>query len=294
MSGEEQRPRVFVRKRRTFAGHNRIGVWKLAYADFVTAMMAFFMVLWLLTQADLKVRSQIAMYFRTPGVLPGGAAINEELNASRPRGPWVVSNDVVVLPRQAEEQAFTGRAKEIEREMKHAAAESPELAAVAGQVHVDVTPEGLAIEVVDEARTLLFDVSSAELRPSVVALLQRIAPVLAKLPNALQVAGHTDARPFPPGSPMTNWELAFRRADNARRILETSGVRPGQIDRVLSFADTKPLVPDDPMADANRRLSILAVRRHPAPAPTDAGGPVTDELAAGASGAVVPKQKTTR
>jgi chemotaxis protein MotB len=145
-------------------------------------------------------------------------------------------------------------------------------------VRVNVGPEGLTIEVVDEARTLLFDVSSAELKPQVVALLQRIAPVLAKMENPLQIGGHTDGRPFPPGSPTSNWQLSFARADNARRVLETSGLPSGRIERVLSFADSQPLVPEDPNADANRRLSILAVRRVPAPKPADASGPVTDEL----------------
>jgi chemotaxis protein MotB len=280
MTGDEApRPRIIVRKRHGYTGHTRMGVWKLAYADLVTAMMAFFMVMWLLTQADLKLRSQIAMYFRSPGVLPGGAAINEDPNAARPRTPKIVSSDTVVVSGDGEEQALTGRAKEIEREVKRAAAEDPRLAAIADQVRVDVGAEGLTIEVVDEARTLLFDVSSADLKPSVVALLQRIAPVLATLPNEVQIGGHTDGRPFPPGSPMTNWELAFRRADNARRILESAGVRPGQIARVLSFADSQPLVADDPNADANRRLSIVAIRRAPKPMVTDRGGPVTDELA---------------
>jgi chemotaxis protein MotB len=254
-----------------------MGVWKLAYADFVTAMMAFFMVMWLLTQADLKLRSQIAMYFRSPGVLPGGAAINEQLNASRSRVPKIVSNDIMVVQGEGEEEMLTGRAKEIEREVREAAAERPDLATVADQVRVDVTPDGLAIDVVDEARTLLFDLSSAELKPQVTALLQRMAPVLAKLPNPIHVGGHTDGRPFPPDSPMTNWQLAFHRADNARRVLETSGLRPGQVERVLSFADSEPLVADRPLADENRRLSILALRRFPAPV-AEEGGPVTDEL----------------
>jgi chemotaxis protein MotB len=267
-----------TRKRRTFSAHNRMGVWKLAYADLVTAMMAFFMVMWLMTQADLKLRSQIAMYFRNPGVLPGGASINENQTAARARGPKVVTSDTVVIQGEGEENVLAGRAKEIEREIERAAAEDPGLAAVAGQVRVDVGPEGLTIEVVDEARTLLFDVSSAELKPQVVALLQRVAPVLANLPNPIQIGGHTDGRPFPPGSPTTNWELAFERADNARRVLEASGLPPGRIERVLSFADSQPLVPDDPNADANRRLSILAVRRFPAPKPLDGAGPVTDEL----------------
>lgn len=277
MNGDEPRPRLRVRKRRGYVGHGRMGVWKLAYADFVTAMMAFFMVMWLLTQADLKLRSQIAMYFRSPGVLPGGAAINEELNAARTRGPKVVSSEIFVVQGEGEEQMLTGRAREIEREVRRAAAAEPELASVVEQVRVAVGPDGLAIEVVDEARTMLFDLSSAELKPPVVALLRTIAPLLAKLPNPVQVGGHTDGRPFPADSPMTNWQLAFHRADNARRVLEASGLRAGQIDRVLSFADTQPLVADDPLADENRRLSILAVRRFPAPVAAD-GGPVTDEL----------------
>jgi chemotaxis protein MotB len=291
-SDEPPRRRVVRRKRQGYTGHTRMGVWKLAYADLVTAMMAFFMVMWLLTQADLKLRSQIATYFRSPGVLPGGAAINEELNAARPRTPKVVSSDTVVVAGEGEEQFLTGRAKDIEREVKRAAAEDPDLAAVADQVRVEVGSDGLTIEVVDEARTLLFDVSSAELKPSVVALLQRIAPVLASLPNDIQIGGHTDGRPFPPGSPMTNWQLAFQRADNARRVLEATGLRAGQIARVLSFADSQPLVPGDPMADANRRLSIVAVRRFPKPVAAR-GGPVTDELgASGPAAPTVPKPRT--
>jgi chemotaxis protein MotB len=291
-SDEPPRRRVIIRKRHSYTGHTRMGVWKLAYADLVTAMMAFFMVMWLLTQADLKVRSQIAMYFRSPGVLPGGAAINEELNAARPRTPKIVSSDTVLVTGEGEEQVLTGHAKEIEREVKRAAAEQPDLATIADRVHVGVGPDGLTIEVVDEARTLLFDVSSAELKPQVVALLQRIAPVLATLPNDIQIGGHTDGRPFPPGSPMTNWQLAFHRADNARRVLETAGVRQGQIARVLSFADSQPLDAGDPMADANRRLSIVAVRRFPKAPVADAGGPVTDELAPAQAAPAVPKPRT--
>ena len=200
----------------------------------------------------------------------------------------MISSDLVVVQGDGEEQALTGRAREIERELRQAAAEQPDLAPIADQVRVELASDGLTIEVVDQAHTLLFDRSSADLKPQVVTLLQRIAPVLAGLPNTLQVGGHTDGRPFPPGSPMTNWELAFRRADNARRILETSGIRAGQIDRVLSFADTRPLVPENPLADENRRLSILAVRRFPAPGRVDHGGPVTDELAA-----PVPPRPTT-
>jgi chemotaxis protein MotB len=293
VTGEEPRPRIVYRRRRAYNGYSRMGVWKLAYADFVTAMMAFFMVMWLMTQADLKLRSQIAMYFRSPGVLPGGASINEEMNSARARGPKVVSDQLVVVQGESEQRVLSSRAEEIAREVKRVAAEQPDLAAVADQVRVGVGPDGLAIEVVDEARTLLFDRSSSDLKPQVVTLLQRIAPALAKLPNQIRVGGHTDSKPFPPGSSMSNWQLSFQRADNARRILEASGLRAGQVDRVLSYADSQPLVPDDPTADANRRLTILAVRRFAAPTPDDDHGtPITDELGVpepGPSAPAVPK-----
>ena len=270
---EERRRRVFVRKRRRFASHNRIGVWKLAYADFVTAMMAFFMVMWLLSQADLKLRSQVALYFRSPGILPGGAAINEELNSSRGHEMRVVADELVLLHGEGEQQAFDGRKRDIERAVQQDAAEQPELAAIAGQVRVNVAPEGLTIEVVDQAKAMLFDVSSAELKPQVVELLRRIAPALGALSNPIQVGGHTDGRPFPTSSPISNWNLAFARADAARRVLESSGLRPGQIERVLSFADSQPLVPGNPLADENRRLTILAVRQYVVPTERPRGGP---------------------
>jgi chemotaxis protein MotB len=277
--GDEQpRRRVVVRKRRTFAANNRIGVWKLAYADFVTAMMAFFMVMWLLTQADLKLRSQIAMYFRSPGVLPGGAALTEELGISRSRGPRVIGSEVIVVQSDTEERLLRGRADEIERAAKRAASVDPVLAPVAEHMTVKVAPAGLTIELVDKGAAVLFDVSSAELKPQVLEILRRIAPVLATLPHAIQIGGHTDARPFPPGAMKSNWQLAFERADAARRVLEASGMPPGQIESVLSFADSQPAVPENPMADENRRITILAVRRHPAPVPA-AATPITSELA---------------
>src|SRR5262249_29906135 len=151
----------------------------------------------------------------------------------------------------------------------------PGLATLAEQVRVDVDRDGLAIEVVDPGKALLFDVSSAELKPGVVALLERMGPILGQLPNAVSVAGHTDPRPFPAGSAKTNWQLAFDRADAARRVLERAGLRPGQLERVISCADSDPLVPSTPLADENRRLTILARRRTPPVAPE---GPVTDEL----------------
>ena len=148
---------------------------------------------------------------------------------------------------------------------------------------IQVTDQGLNIEVVDASKAstfekadqMFFDLSSAELKPPLVALLKQIAGVLGQLPNRVQVGGHTDSRPFPADSPKNNWQLSFERAEAARRVMEQNGLWPRQVNRVLSYADTQPLIPGDPRADANRRLSILAQREEgPTAADGSAHGPI--------------------
>jgi chemotaxis protein MotB len=289
MSKPTEAPRIVVKKRKAgHAGHHG-GAWKVAYADFVTAMMALFMVLWLLTQADVKLRSQIAQYFRDPGVLPGGQILSSEVNAALSRDPAVVEKDILVVagksvdkkqkrpdpnlkklqqqqqqpsPAQVEQKALEQQAQAIEQAIAKVAAGDPKLAGLRDQVIITVTDAGLLIQVIDKAynKQLLFDISSAELKPPLVELLRRVAAILATLPNHIQVGGHTDSRPYPAESTRTNWELSFERANNARHVLETNGLRPGQISRVLAYADSEPLVPENPLADENRRLTILAQR----------------------------------
>ena len=284
MAGEGDKPRVIVKKKKGgHGGGHHGGAWKVAYADFVTAMMALFMVLWLLTQADLQLRQQIAQYFRNPGVLAGAAFISDGGNEHRSREPQVVGSDVLVMqgkgeqdkkvdgeqPRSDEESAgqqeqkeLEGQARAIEQAVKAIAEGSPELASLKDQVIIQVTAAGLSIQVIDKSQSagLLFDLSSSELKPALVTLLRQIAVVLARLPNRVQVGGHTDSRPFPSNSTKTNWDLSFERANGARRVLEDGGLWHGQVNRVLAYADTEPLVPTDPLADENRRLSILAER----------------------------------
>jgi chemotaxis protein MotB len=287
---------IIKRKKGGHAAHHG-GAWKVAYADFVTAMMALFMVLWLLTQADVKLRSQIARYFRDPGILPGGSVVSIDSNTAMARDPEVAERDFnliqgrkakktslqkdqgrgkgrggngVAVPQTpaAEQKQLEATAQAVEKEVRALVAAKPELAGLEKQVLIEVADQGLLIQVVDQARSkdLLFDSSSADLKPPLVQLLQRVAEVVGKLPNAIHLGGHTDAHPYRKGSDKTNWELSFERADNARRILEGSGLRPGQLERLLSYADTEPLLPENPFADENRRLTILAGRILPAPA----------------------------
>jgi chemotaxis protein MotB len=128
-------------------------------------------------------------------------------------------------------------------------------------VDIKVTEQGLLIQILDGSQDLLFDLSSAELKPRLKKLLEAIAPVLGKLKNQMQVHGHTDARPFPVAAGRTNWELSFDRANNARRTLEANGLRPGQLAGVFAHGSVSPYVKDSPLDPRNRRLAILAVRR---------------------------------
>jgi len=260
-----ERPVIVIRKKKVAHAAHHGGAWKVAYADFVTAMMALFIVLWLLTQADMRLRQQIAQYFRDPGVLPGGAVVNPEQTASKSREPKVVSQEIIVVQGDGEEKLLEGQKKAIEEALEKAAEESPEMAAIKDQVIVQVTDAGLSIQVVDKGRDLLFDVSSAKLKPALIELLKRLGDHLGRLPNPVQIGGHTDSRQYPPESGMTNWELAWERANAARKVLEANGLHPGQIHRVVGYADTEPLVPEDPLADENRRLSIVAERKNAPP-----------------------------
>ena len=146
--------------------------------------------------------------------------------------------------------------------MQRSMAEDARLQALAKQLKVSVTEEGLLIQILDgSGDDLLFDRSSADLKPRLEELLSTIAPILGRLDNKIQVHGHTDAKPFPTGSNRSNWQLSFERADAARLVLEKSGLKKGQVGGVFAHGSSALYNPKDPFAPENRRLAILAVRR---------------------------------
>jgi chemotaxis protein MotB len=251
-------PRIVIVKKivKGHAAHHG-GAWKVAYADFVTAMMALFMVLWLLSQTDQETRSELSEYFRTgvfsgaPSILNGGSGIQNK-----------AFFDVVGSSHtQPEQVSFERVSLAVRAQLTQMAGEDAQIKEVGDQIKVSVTEEGLLIQILDGGQNLLFDLSSAELKPKLIDILARIAPVLARLDNQIQVHGHTDARPFPAGSGRSNWQLSFERADRARAVLEKNGLRAGQISGVFAHGATALMKPDEPFAPENRRLSILAVRR---------------------------------
>jgi chemotaxis protein MotB len=248
---------VIKKKGKGHAAHHG-GAWKVAYADFVTAMMAFFMVMWLLAQTDQTTRQQLSEYFRTgvfsgaPSVLNGGSGIQNKAYFD------VVGQSAI----QPESQAFERVAAAVRAAMQRSMAEDPALKRLAQQLKVSVTEEGLLIQILDgSGDDLLFDRSSSDLKPRLDQLLAAIAPILGRLDNKIQVHGHTDAKPFPAGSSRSNWNLSFERADAARLVLEKSGLRKGQIGGVFAHGSSALYNTKDPFAPENRRLAILAVRR---------------------------------
>jgi chemotaxis protein MotB len=251
-------PKVIIikKKAKNHGGHHG-GAWKVAYADFVTAMMALFMVMWLLSQTDQEQRQKLSEYFRTgmfsgaPSVLTGGSGVQD-------RGYFDVVGRSSMQP---EATAFEQISLAVRAKMQRTTDENPDLKDLAKNVRVSVTEDGLLITIIDGGKDLMFDSSSSELRPRLVALLELLAPIVGQLDNQIQVHGHTDGRSFPKGSNRTNWQLSFERADNARGVLERSGLRKGQVAGVFAHGDSALINTKEPFAPENRRLAILAVRR---------------------------------
>src|SRR6187551_3042208 len=250
-------PRIIIIKKKGGHAAHHGGAWKVAYADFVTAMMAFFMVLWLVSQTDQETRTELSDYFRT-GVFTGAPSILNGGSGIQSRGYFDVVGSSHTQPEQV---SFERVSLAVRSKISQMISEDPGLKDIRDQIKVSVTEEGLLIQILDGGQNLLFDSSSAELKPKLVEILGKIAPVLARLSNQIQVHGHTDARPFPTGSGRSNWQLSFERADRARAILERTGLRTGQVSGVFAHGATALMKPEEPFAAENRRLSILAVRR---------------------------------
>ncbi len=245
---------VFIKKKNRGHGHHG-GAWKVAYADFVTAMMALFIVLWLLTQSDQASKETIAEYFRT-GTMPGGSLTLGRPAGSNPPMP------VDILPQGTQgglSKRFAAKVKGSIEKMLKRAAKDPGVAKIAKNVVIKVSERGALIELVDNDEDLLFPVASSELKPAVVRFLEQLAPTLAETGAEIEVNGHTDARGYK-DSKKNNWDLSYERADRAREVLEGGGVEHGKIVGVIAHADTQLYVADDPLASQNRRLSILVTR----------------------------------
>jgi chemotaxis protein MotB len=245
-----EKPRVIVKKAKGRHGGHHGGAWKVAYADFVTAMMALFIVLWIVSATDEKIRVGLAQYFRDPGIFQSAPGI-------------LPDNTGGVAP----EAGKTHPLEELQGRLTKELLGPEELSTVQDQILIKMVQEGLLIELMDSGKETFFDLASAQLKPMLVRVLEKIAAQLKEKPHRLVIAGHTDSLPFHHRTFYSNWELSAARALNTRRALESMGIDPKRIERVSGHADQQPLLPDDPRHPANRRISILILRDPSASAP---------------------------
>jgi len=247
MSSQQGPPIIIIRKKVAHAGHHG-GAWKVAYADFVTAMMALFIVLWLLN-SSVQVRKAISSYFQDPS-----GTGKESGSASAGTGETVsVGQDDM---------------EKLKEKLEEAVKKKPEFEKLKDYVQLSVTGEGLRVELLESEKGIFF--KSGSPNPSEIGeeLIGKLADQLVKLPNQLLIEGHTDAKPFGKGKDYTNWELSVDRANAARRIIEAHGARPGQIVQVRGFAAQSLRKPNDPEDASNRRISVI-VRYQNAVTPDD-------------------------
>jgi chemotaxis protein MotB len=249
----KEHPVIIIRRKKAGHGGHHGGAWKVAYADFVTAMMAFFLVMWLSAQ-DSRIREAIAGYFSEPGLMPHERS-NSMLESGRggidPSGMTVLDRQPQAL-QEAEQRALAAAAERIREETK-----AREFASLRDQVELSVTSEGLRIELVERNGSSFFDSGSAVLRGESVKILGVIAREIGTLQNDVVLEGHTDSRQYTNGERYGNWELSSDRANAARRVMLVEGLRDGQLRAVRGFADNDLRIPDQPLDPRNRRVSIV-------------------------------------
>lgn len=292
--GPDGKTIIIVKKVTGHGGHHG-GAWKVAYADFVTAMMALFMVLWLVNSASVPVRQRIASYFREPGVFEmgsgtpleiGGAGIlsdafappaddNSRITAADKIYEVAATRGEVLESFEPGEQqnALPGGAAKIEnreriesvaKELKEVinqaleGGKGGENGKLLGKVDVKVNNKGLHIEIMDTENASMFERGSSRIKLPAEAQLKKIAEILAQLPNPIDIEGHTDAIPYSDDmrDRYDNWDLSTDRANTARRALLAAGIKEGQISRVVGFAAQRLKFPKDPTHPSNRRISI--------------------------------------
>ncbi|MFG6429296.1 flagellar motor protein MotB [Roseateles sp. LYH14W] len=280
MAGDAKKLQPIIIKKVKKGGHAAHGgAWKIAYADFVTAMMAFFLLMWLLGSTTEGDKKGIAEFFQSPlrvsmlggsgsgdssSVVRGGGKDLTRETGQVKEGESAARRASYTLRALKEEQrkAEKSRLEQLKTKVEEVLAENPKLAALGGQIRLDMTKEGLRIQIVDEGNRPMFDSGSAIVKPYMRELLQELGSVLTEVPNRLTVEGHTDAQPFSAGDKgYSNWELSADRANASRRELVAGGLSEARMLRVQGLAASKLLDAKDPNGALNRRISIIVMNR---------------------------------
>lgn len=275
MSDPKHGKRPIIVKRQAAHDDEHGGQWKVAYADFVTAMMAFFLIMWLLATATQNERVVIAKYFSTAsifdlpsgnGVLSGGKSV---MNGGESKSPQIITSlktrtgsgeaqKTAAPPTNARDREERQRFEAIKAELEHMEQQGA-LKSVASHIGLEITAEGLRIQVFDRDGEPMFASGSYEPTQRLSTILGVVAQVLGTVRNSIIVTGHTDAQPLPRPN-YSNWELSSDRANSVRRALEGGGVAPARFLSVEGRAATEPLVPESPSDPRNRRIAITILR----------------------------------
>lgn len=292
MAGDDKKQPIVKKKIVKGGGGHHGGSWKVAYADFVTAMMAFFLLLWLLGITDEMQREGISDWFNNPAGIkgPGGASTSMiKLGGTKdiPRGDGKQSEQLAPNTEPEVEKSPQEKVKEVEKKedkkrldkllekLKAAIESSKELKNFKDQLLLEITPDGLRIQIIDKKNRPMFSLGKAKLKSYTKVILRKISKLIVQeVPNLVSVTGHTDATPFPKGyieyedrygndfrKPYTNWELSADRANAARRELLKGGLPSDQLGRIVGLASSVLLDKKNPRSPTNRRISILIMNK---------------------------------
>ncbi|HEX5756810.1 MAG TPA: flagellar motor protein MotB [Arenimonas sp.] len=278
---DTERP-IIIKKKKVVAGGHHGGAWKVAYADFVTAMMAFFLVMWLVATMPQEQLGGISEFFKNPSAVRGrsaemaASALGEggggdapvqifEHRKSQPiagdpssRAAAEAELDPDAAKRLAAEQDKR-KLEELKQLLEEAIAKSIAMAPFKDQLLIDITPEGLRIQIVDSQNRPMFDLGSSQLKDYSLAILVELANYIGLVPNRIAISGHTDDTPFAGRSGLSNWELSADRANAARRALLRGGLAEDKVARVVGLASSVLFDKTDPRGAVNRRISIVVL-----------------------------------
>jgi len=257
--------------KRKHAGHHG-GSWKVAYADFVTAMMAFFLLMWLLNSTSEEQKQQLSEYFEDPILFVenkkagGGPSIIDFGGLIRTSANSNQEQLVDDIPKKDDDES--SEANEVEKlislkyDIDKAISDSLVLSDFQEQLKLDITPEGLRIQIIDKENKSMFNIGSAYLTDYAYLILEELSELLIKVPNRISISGHTDATPYADSySNYSNWELSTDRANSARRAFLEAGMPEEKIGRVVGLASSVPLDAEDPFSHINRRISVMVLNK---------------------------------
>ena len=277
----ETKPTVIVRRvKKVQGGGHHGGSWKVAYADFVTAMMAFFLVLWLMAATTKPERAAISEYFRNPSPLsgtsstpapgmagPGGASTSmiklggaTDVSRGNSNDPFQNQQEAVPTPVQ-ERERDKQRLEALKQELQEAISKSQALEPFKDQLLLDLTPEGLRIQIVDKQNRPMFDLGSARLMPYTKTILLELSHFINQVPNHISLTGHTDTTAYSTQLGYGNWELSADRANAARRTLLEGGMEEVKVARVVGLASSVLFDKANPQNPINRRISIVVMTK---------------------------------